>query len=155
MGFDAFTMDDYLITRDGKVINKKWNREVKGKPNSKGYLRVQIVGKFRFIHRLVAEKYIPNPNNLPIVNHIDGNFLNNSVENLEWVTRIGNVRHAQEHDLIRSGESCSFSILDNEKVRFIRTHYPQYTQQELADMFKVSRRTISDVINYKTWKKVD
>ena len=104
MGFDAFTMDDYQITYDGRVINKKWGREVKPQVNGKGYLRVGIVGKLRFVHRLVAEKYVPNPDNKPQVNHKDGNKLNNCADNLEWVSNQDNRDHAVKNDLVIHGE---------------------------------------------------
>jgi len=67
--------------------------------NSKGYLRLRIQYKdgssiTESVHRLVAKVYIPNPNNLPQINHIDGNKLNNNVKNLEWCTNSYNQEHA-------------------------------------------------------------
>lgn len=53
-------------------------------PHKDGYLVVSICGKNKLIHRLVAEAFIPNPNNLPIINHKDENPANNHVSNLEW-----------------------------------------------------------------------
>ena len=145
------TLDDYEITTDGQIINKKTGHILKGQPNAKGYLRVSISKKLMFIHRLVAEKYIPNPDNLPQVNHKDGNKLNNSVENLEWVSNQQNRNHAVETGLHLSGEACSWSKLDWEKVDFIRSHL-DLSDEELGEMFKVSPHTINDVKLYKTWK---
>lgn len=88
------TIDDYEITRDGQVINKTNGHVLKPQPNGKGYLRVSIGGQLTFVHRLVAQKYIPNPNNYDQVNHIDGDKTNNSVDNLEWVTHAENVQNA-------------------------------------------------------------
>lgn len=64
------------------------------------YKTVPINGKTRYIHRLVAEAFIPNPNNLPVVNHINGNKYDNNVENLEWVTYSDNTQHALEAGLL-------------------------------------------------------
>ena len=76
------TLENYDITRDGKVINKNTGYQLTPQPNGKGYLRVSIGKQLMFVHRLVAEKYIPNPDNKTQVNHKDGNKLNNCVDNL-------------------------------------------------------------------------
>ena len=72
-----------------------------------GYYHVRIKGKQYLIHRLVAKAFIPNSNNLPFVNHIDGNKLNNCVDNLEWCTARENVQHAYNMGLNhKCGEHC-------------------------------------------------
>lgn len=96
--------DKYQISNLGRVKsladNKLIERELIRKPRigKNGYLYVNLFkgskGKTKKIHRLVAETFIPNPDNLPQVNHIDGNKLNNSIDNLEWVTASENVKHA-------------------------------------------------------------
>ena len=149
-----FTIDDYEITRDGKVINKHTGHTLAPQPNGKGYLRVSIGKKLMFIHRLVAEKYIPNPENKPQVNHKDGNKLNNCVDNLEWVTNQENRNHAVDNDLQVTGERCSWAKLTEENVKEIRAN-PGYENEYWARKFKVSRGTINDVVNYRTWKHVD
>lgn len=62
------------------------------------------VQKTRFVHRLVASAFIPNPLNKPEVNHIDGNPENNCVENLEWVTKDENMAHAAKTGLMPAGK---------------------------------------------------
>ena len=72
--------------------------------NGKGYLRVQLCkdGKVKNcrINRLVAQAFLPNPNNLPEVNHIDQDKTNNCVENLEWCTTQYNVEYSQAKAVI-------------------------------------------------------
>lgn len=154
MALRKLTIDDYEITRDGKVINKHTGHTLAPQPNGKGYLRVSIGKKLMFIHRLVAEKYIPNPENKPQVNHKDGNKLNNCVDNLEWVTNQENRNHAVDNDLQVTGEKCSWAKLTEENVKEIRAN-PGYENEYWARKFKVSRSTINDVVNYRTWKHID
>lgn len=70
------------------------------RPTKTGYLRVQINYKDYYIHRLVAQAFIPNPLHKSEVNHIDGNKSNNCVSNLEWVTKQENCYHASVNNLI-------------------------------------------------------
>ena len=152
MAFQTFSLDDYKITREGKIISlKRGNKEVKPQPNGKGYLRVHIAGRMYFVHRLVAEKYVPNPDNKPQVNHKDGNKLNNNADNLEWVTNQENRNHAVEHGLHLQGEACSWSKLTAKAVKFIREH-TEYDSKELAEMFGVSSSHIRQIRRNETWK---
>lgn len=152
-GFETFSFDDYEITEDGKVFNKKWRRYVKPQPNGKGYLRVQIAKKFYFVHRLVAEKFVPNPENKPQVNHKDGNKLNNKAENLEWTTNKGNREHAVKTGLQIQGQKCPWAKLAENDVHYIRNHL-EYNSHELADKFGVSSRTIRDIRERRSWKNI-
>jgi hypothetical protein len=83
-------MEDYIINEDGTIFSEKTNKYLKPCSSGKGYLVVYINRKNYRVHRLVAEKFIPNPNDLPQVNHKDGNRQNNNVNNLEWTDNINN-----------------------------------------------------------------
>ena len=78
-------LKNYMISRDGRVFNSKGEEKTLILTN--GYNFVIIKKKSFSVHRLVALTYIKNPNNYPVVNHIDENKLNNKVDNLEWVTQ--------------------------------------------------------------------
>ena len=146
-----YTLEDYEITKDGQVINKHNGHIVKPQPNGKGYLRVSIGKKLMFVHRLVAEKYIPNPENKPQINHKDGNKLNNSVDNLEFVTNQENRNHALKNGLHIYGEKCSYSKLKEKDVIYILNNLEK-SDKELSDIFNVSKSTINDIRKGRTWK---
>lgn len=148
-----YTVDDYIITKKGEIINKHNNRLVKPQKNGKGYLRVSIGKKMMFVHRLVAQQYIPNPENKLQVNHKDGNKLNNCVDNLEWVTNQENRNHAIKNDLHFCGDRCFWSKLTSQDVMFIRNDN-SYNITELSKMFNVARSTIRNVKIGKTWKQL-
>ena len=90
----------YQVTSWGRVYNVEREKFIRYQLTEKGYARVDLIdenGKrtHHKVHRLVAKAFVKNPDHKPQVNHIDGNKLNNSVTNLEWVTNKENVKHQQ------------------------------------------------------------
>lgn len=81
--------EDYLIYSDGRVYSEKTGKFLKPHIDKDGYLIVHLcncgVKKVR-VHRLVAEAFIPNPENKPFIDHIDTERSNNDISNLRWVT---------------------------------------------------------------------
>ena len=103
-----FIDDRYQISNYGNFRKNYKNKikNIKVYENSNGYLKAKIYKnckyKHKMVHRLVAKAFIPNPNNYPVINHIDGNKKNNKVNNLEWCTYRYNSIHAKEHGLLKN-----------------------------------------------------
>lgn len=95
---------NYLIDEDGNIFNTNTKQFLKGSVGENGYKYYRLSKdnkkKMFYAHRLVAEHFIDNPNDLPVVNHIDGNKLNNNVNNLEWLSYSDNSKHW--HNTIKS-----------------------------------------------------
>ena len=95
----------YGITSCGKVWSYKYKKFLKPNANRDGYLYVNLYkdGKMKHykIHRLVAEAYLPNPENLPQVDHIDGNKTHNYLNNLQWITHRDNSRKSNNKPILQ------------------------------------------------------
>ena len=108
----------YYINECGEVMrdpNAKYKHKnkvyVRTYINNKGYVCINLYKNskpHRFtIHRLLATYFIPNPDDLPEVNHIDGNPQNNSLSNLEWCTHKQNIQHAWDTNLFTNKHACA------------------------------------------------
>jgi DNA-binding XRE family transcriptional regulator len=155
---------DYYVTETGEVWSRKRNKlkQLKSFKSNQGYLNIVLMinGKHvnKLVHRLVGEVFIANPENYPMINHIDGIKTNNHVSNLEWCTNSNNQKHAIKIGLnnLNKGEKIGTSKLTQKEVLEIRQLYSteKYTQKELGQKFGVTRSLIGYIINNKTWKHI-
>jgi len=140
------------IKKNGEVYQAHYSSRIKkqcesGKrPNSKqGYLCTRLKGKdgvsvAKYVHILVAQTFIPNPNDLPTVNHKDGNKHNNKVENLEWASYSENNQHAMDNNLktdtqtiIRVKDNYIIDIFVSISNANLQTGYSCYTIRRFLD----------------------
>jgi len=153
-----------VIQSNGKVLNYS-SKLKKLSKDSGGYLQVGVydesksLKKLLSVHRLVAQTFIPNPENKREVNHKDGVKWNNSVNNLEWNTYRENQEHAYNTGLKTrklTEKDVLFIRKNNYKLpnQYGKLPKGKYSQTELSEMFNVKPSTISDIIKRKVWKHI-
>ncbi len=133
-------------------------------PDGRGYLHVKLYDgsgnpKSWTTHRLVALTYIPNLENKPQVNHIDGNKLNNNIDNLEWCTNEENMSHLASLRRTRpsiQGENSKFSKTTTETVLNIRKDRDELnvSMKNLSLKYNVTIGNVWNIIYRKSWKHV-
>lgn len=150
--------NNYRINKKGDIYSYYTNKILKQRNSKKGYPSVRLIingkGTTKVVHRLVAQTFIPNPDNHPQVNHIDGNKENNSVENLEWCTNDYNMKHSWEIGLRKSlkGEEIGTSkLLKHEVVEIYESKESSY---ELAKKYDINISTVNLIRSGKTWSHI-
>lgn len=109
--------------------------------------------KIFLVHILVGIAFVPNPDNLPEINHLDGIPYNNMASNLEWTTRALNMQHAGKNNLLNSSRAGRRGILSEDQVADIFMDDCR-TNSELAMIHNISRSVIINIKSGKSWKRV-
>lgn len=134
----------YYISSLGRFKNKKGVIMKDYKPHHSGYIYLRVNIKKYALHRLVALAFIENPENKPFVNHIDGNKLNNKLENLEWLTCSENILHAHKIGLNKGSkrEIIQYDLEMNEIQKFNKI-------KDASEKLSISLSCIKDVLKGK------
>ncbi len=164
-GFESlYEVSNFGNVRSINRVHTNRNGVIKGKlllqtKNKKGYPEVRLwknnKQEARNPHRLVALAFIPNPLNLPQVNHIDGNKLNCNDWNLEWTDNSSNQKHAYRLGLqpSRAGQNnCKATLTDTQVTKMKLYYNSGKTPLEVSKKFKVPLSIVRDIFYLRTWK---
>ena len=163
--------NNYSISNLGRIKNNITNVLLHPDIHNKGYYRIFIkVNNHRttlFIHRLVAKYFVNNENGYNIVDHIDGNKLNNKIDNLEWCSASHNTKHAWQNSLIvpseKFKERASRQFIKNlaDKQRKLNNEIADniieiynnknISMKKLGALFNVSSQTVCNIIHGKRY----
>lgn len=150
---------EYLVCSDGTIYGPK-GKPLRHRPNGDGYSVVTMGKKghrtTQFVHRIVAQLFLPNPNGLPEIDHLDNNRANPSLDNLEWVTRSENTGRASargSHRDAHKGEHNGRAKLNPDLVLQMRDEYHAGARiTDLMNKYEQHFNTISNAVRGITWK---
>lgn len=151
----------YWVTESGDVYSIAWAKLKKKviQINNQGYASVMLAGNRRLVHRLVAQAFIPNPDNKSDVNHIDADTMNNHVSNLEWNTRTENMAHATRLGLFNPSANAYKNKkikLSDDKVAIIKRRLLDGESGVLlAKEYGVAHGRIYDIKHGRAWPHVE
>ena len=152
----------YIIYEDGRIYSEITNKFLKPFPNPQGYYLIDIhhngSSYTRQLHRLVALSFIPNPDNLETVNHKDGIKSHNWVDNLEWMTRLDNVRHAWATGLAkpRYGTDNPANVYSVETIHKVcqLLEIGKLGNKQIAELCNVNVTLIRDIKFRNKWAMI-
>jgi hypothetical protein len=158
--------DGYFASSLGRI--KREERIVSVQTQKKGYCCVNMtnnagIRRSHLLHRVVANTFLPNPDKLPQVNHIDGNKKNNNIENLEHCNNAYNYQHAKENGLLpirKKGEQNPKAQLTNKEALEIRNTKISLngrggvSRMDLARRYGVTIHVIKDIRNGKSYSHI-
>lgn len=140
----------YVISENGDIFNKsKLSSPLSTWIDGTGYSSVVLYRDkkrcYERVHRLTALAYIPNPLDLPQVNHKDGNKTNNSICNLEWISNQANTKHGYDHGLYRSTYRCPVCAIPKggecpKEYQSIRS---------MCEDLGINRKTVTEILKGK------
>lgn len=152
---------DYYANDDGSIYSEISNKTLNYQKDKDGYAKVRLMStdgkRHRYsVHRLILENFSPIDNMATMqVNHIDGNKMNNRLENLEWVTASENNCHkykiglaTQQGEFNGNSKLTEYQVL--EIIVLLLSH--KYTYKQIAEKFGVDVETISAIKRKKNWK---
>tara|TARA_R100000655_G_scaffold110133_1_gene168149 strand:- start:58701 stop:59399 length:699 start_codon:yes stop_codon:yes gene_type:complete len=157
--------ENYYVSKNGDVFST-WHGTMKKMTlqlHKSGYYSIRLSRGLRdyqgfMVHRLVAEAFIENPEDLPTVNHKNGIKTDNRVENLEWMTYKENNRHAWDIGLCdgRRGVNNHFSKISEGDVRTIceLLQEGKQSRQEIADCVGVKYNIVSSIVERRDWAHI-
>lgn len=158
---------DYIVSTEGKIYSTKnvgrgkYHKEISQRQTQDGYMIVTVGTnrnrKQMRVHRIIAEAFIPNPDNLPEVDHIDCNKKNNNVINLRWLGSLENKKRTpfETRSRTHKGEKNGRAKLTENDVREIRKLYSDgVSQYQIAKMYGRGWSTIHNIIIKNTWREI-
>lgn len=143
----------YAVSNLGNIYSYYMKKQKKQSIRKDGYkfvvLKKNGKQKYMMVHRLVAEAFIPNPENLPMINHKDENPLNNCIDNLEWCTALYNNTYNDVH--IKRGKSLSKKVYAYDEYGSLYGVYD--STYDIANKFGMSNSNVTTVCNsdYRTF----
>lgn len=150
---------NYVVYGDGRVWSKIQDKFLKPSLHTEGYLVVSIgKGNRMLVHRLIAQTFIPNPENLPQVSHENNDKKDNRVENLKWCTNSYNTKKGYEDGLnpgvSLKGEANGACKLTEAEARRIKYDYPHLGARKIAPIFNIGVTAVKSIRNGKTWSHI-
>lgn len=139
----------YLIDINGIIYDTKYNNRIVYQwIDTVGYYQCNLKDKngkkyYKRVHRLVATTFIDNPNNLPQVNHRDGNKLNNNIDNLEWCSNSENTQHGYDKGLYRYKSRCHPINIYDKKGRYLNTYK---SIRSMCEELSINRKTVTMIL---------